>query len=150
MPMPHDAVRPKPCRWLIATTWWPICATRCKSSWIASVLTYPRSKQAAVRRNPLPRRCSRHWLCRGASRKTGSRPPPHRQRLCVSCQDFAQKGQGVTCLCEQAVVKGNLKGQTEERNHLRKSEEGGFLCDTITPVTEHEPGMRVGMPVFAC
>ena len=26
-----------------------------------------------------------------------------------SCQDFAQKGQGVTFLCERAVVKGNLR-----------------------------------------
>jgi len=32
-----------------------------------------------------------------------------------SCQDFAQKGQGVTCLCEPAVDKGNSVGQTEKR-----------------------------------
>ncbi len=67
-----------------------------------------------------------------------------------SCQDFAQKGQGVTCLCEQAVGKGTPKGQTEERTNLMKSDQGGFLCDTITHMTEGEPRTRVGMPVCAC
>jgi hypothetical protein len=41
-------------------------------------------------------------------------------------QDFAQKGSGVTCLCEQAVVKGNQKEQAEGRNNLMRSEEGSF------------------------
>jgi hypothetical protein len=50
----------------------------------------------------------------------------------LSSQDFAQKGLGVTCLCEQAVVRGNPKGQTEDRNNLMKSEEGDFLCHILT------------------
>ena len=39
-------------------------------------------------------------------RVTPTRPssPP------LSSQDFAKKGPGVTCLCEQAVVRGNPQG----------------------------------------
>jgi len=33
---------------------------------------------------------------------------PLRAMHACSCQDFAQKGRVVTCLCEQGLVKGNL------------------------------------------
>ncbi len=57
-----------------------------------------------------------------------------------SCQDFAQKGAGVTFLCEPELVKRNLTRQTEERSNLMKSEQGGFLCNTILHFTRNEPG----------
>ena len=50
----------------------------------------------------------------------------------VGKPNFAQKGLNVTCLCEQALVKWNFKGQAEGRNNLMMSEEGGFLCETVT------------------
>jgi hypothetical protein len=65
-------------------------------------------------------------------------------------QDLAQKGPSVTCLCEREVVKGNLTRQAEERTLLFKSEQGGFLCDTITHLPHDEYGRRVGMQVCAC
>ncbi len=40
-------------------------------------------------------------------------------------QDFAQKGAGVTCLCEEGLVKGNLTSQSERRTYPFKSEQGG-------------------------
>src|SRR6266480_2361882 len=64
-----------------------------------------------------------------------------------SCQDFGPKGQGVTSLCERAVVKGNLMGQTEERKSFFTSEQGGFLCNTITHLFPLKYGMTLRTPV---
>src|SRR5947209_1675338 len=66
----------------------------------------------------------------------------------ISCQDFAQKGPDVTRLCEPRVAKRNLRCETEERKYLWMSEQGGFLCNTITHQLPNEAGMRVGM--LAC
>src|SRR6266699_1556940 len=65
----------------------------------------------------------------------------------ISCQAFAQKGRGVTWWCEPEVDKGNPMGQTEKRTVPLKSEQGGFLCNTITHLPHDEYGMKVDMPV---
>jgi hypothetical protein len=70
---------------------------------------------------------------------------PH--NLQFVCQDFVQKGAGVTCLCEEGLVKGTLTSQSERRKYSFKSEQGGSLCNTIAYLLHDERGMRVGMPV---